>query len=218
MNNGALRADDEAERVREFVFSDADFNALRALVRKHTGISLSDAKRELVYGRLSRRLRALGLRSFSDYRELLTSDEQGQELVEFCNAITTNLTSFFRESHHFDYLRDQVLKPLAARGAHQRLRIWSAGCSTGEEPYSIAITVRESLPEAARHDIRILATDLDSDVLSRARSGIYAHDRIQGMSAQRVSTFFQERREGSVVRYGVNPELRGLITFNQLNL
>ena len=218
MGNGALNVEDDAARTREFLFSDSDFNALRELVRKHTGISLSDAKRELVYGRLSRRLRVLGLKSFSDYRDLLASAPDGQEIVEFCNAITTNLTSFFREPHHFDYLRDQVLKPLAARGARQRLRIWSAGCSTGEEPYSIAITVRESLPEAARHDIRILATDLDSDVLSRARNGIYAHERVQGMSAQRVSTFFQERREGSVVRYAVNPELRGLITFNQLNL
>jgi chemotaxis protein methyltransferase CheR len=218
MSNGALRADDEVARTREFGFSDADFNALRVLVREHTGISLSDAKRELVYGRLSRRLRALGLSSFSDYRELLTSDEQGQELVEFCNAITTNLTSFFRESHHFDYLRDQVLVPLAKRGAGQRLRIWSAGCSTGEEPYSIAITVREALPEAARHDIRILATDLDSDVLSRARSGIYAQERVQGLSSERRTTFFREQREGSAVRHVVRADLGELITFNQLNL
>jgi chemotaxis protein methyltransferase CheR len=218
MSTGALRADDEAARVREFGFSDADFNALRALVRKHTGISLSDAKRELVYGRLSRRLRALGLRTFSDYRELLTKDEQGQEFVEFCNAITTNLTSFFRESHHFDYLRDQVLAPLAKRGPGQRLRIWSAGCSTGEEPYSIAMTVREALPEGVRHDIKILATDLDSDVLSRARSGIYAQERVQGLSAERRSTFFREQHEGSVVRHAVRADLGELITFNQLNL
>jgi chemotaxis protein methyltransferase CheR len=218
MSNGALRAHDEVARTREFDFSDADFNALRALVREHTGISLSDAKRELVYGRLSRRLRALGLSAFSDYRDLLTSAEQGQELVEFCNAITTNLTAFFRESHHFDYLRDQVLVPLAKRGQGQRLRIWSAGCSTGEEPYSIAITVREALPEAARHDIRILATDLDSDVLSRARSGIYAQERVQGLSAERRSTFFREQREGSAVRHVVRADLGELITFNQLNL
>jgi chemotaxis protein methyltransferase CheR len=218
MSNGALRADDEVERVREFVFSDADFSALRALVRKHTGISLSDAKRELVYGRLSRRLRALGLRSFSDYRELLTSDEQGQEFVEFCNAITTNLTSFFRESHHFDYLRDQVLVPLAKRGPGQRLRIWSAGCSTGEEPYSIAMTIREALPEGGRHDIRILATDLDSDVLARARSGIYTQERVQGLSAERRGTFFREQREGSAVRHVIRADLGELITFNQLNL
>src|SRR6185369_13333890 len=108
------------------------------------------------------RLRALGLRSFRDYRNVLTADPVGQEMVEFCNAITTNLTSFFRESHHFDYLRDQVLAPL------------------------------ESLPQAARHDIKILATDLDSDVLSRGRRGVYAEDRVKGMSQARITTFFRE--------------------------
>lgn len=207
------------EKVREFNFGEEDFNALRSLVRQHTGINLSDAKRELVYGRLSRRLRALGLDSFRDYRSLLTGDPQGRELVEFCNAITTNLTSFFRESHHFEYLRESVLQPLAARGSRQRIRIWSAGCSTGEEPYSIAMTVREALPDANRHDIRILATDLDSDVLARARKGIYAPDRVKDMSAQRVATFFREKKnEGGMRSYAVTSGLSELITFNQLNL
>jgi chemotaxis protein methyltransferase CheR len=205
-------------RLREFAFSEQDFNSLRALVHKRTGISLSDTKRELVYGRLSRRLRALGLESFRDYRAILTEDPEGQEMVEFCNAITTNLTSFFRESHHFDYLREQVLVPLGARPPGQRLRIWSAGCSSGEEPYSIAMTVRESLPDASRHDIKILATDLDSDVLSRGREGIYAEDRVKGMSLARVSTFFHEQLEGGILHFEVTPNLRELITFNQLNL
>jgi len=205
-------------RVREFTFSDEDFNSLRALVRQHTGISLSEAKRELVYGRLSRRLRALGLNSFRDYRDVLTTDPDGQEMVEFCNAITTNLTSFFRESHHFDYLREQVLMPLGTRPPGQRLRIWSAGCSTGEEPYSIAMTIRESLPEAGRHDIKILATDLDSDVLSRGRSGLYAQDRVKGLSPARISGFFREQSEGGMLRLTVTPNLRDLIIFNQLNL
>jgi len=205
-------------RLREFAFSDQDFNFLRTLVHRHTGISLSDAKRELVYGRLSRRLRALGLDSFRDYRNVLTSDPEGQEMVEFCNAITTNLTSFFRESHHFDHLREQVLVPLATRPPGQRLRIWSAGCSSGEEPYSIAITVRESLPQVCRHDIKILATDLDSDVLARAREGVYAEDRVKGMSQARISTFFHERLDGGILRFAVTPSLRELITFKQLNL
>lgn len=205
-------------RLREFDFSDEDFNSLRALVRKHTGISLSDAKRELVYGRLSRRLRALGLDSFRDYRTVLSADPEGQEMVEFCNAITTNLTSFFRESHHFDYLREQILAPLASRPPGQRLRIWSAGCSTGEEPYSIAMTIRESLPDANLHDIRILATDLDSDVLARGRKGAYAEDRIKGMSPARTSTFFREQLEGTMLRFTVTPHVRDLITFKQLNL
>ncbi len=167
MGTVASVVEDSAIREREFQFRDEDFNALRTLVRQLTGISLSEAKRELVYGRLSRRLRALGLQSFSAYRDMLANNPEGPEMVEFVNAITTNLTSFFRESHHFDHLRDQVLLPLLKRGPGQRLRIWSAGCSTGEEPYSIAMTVREALPEGARHDIKILATDLDSDVLAR---------------------------------------------------
>jgi chemotaxis protein methyltransferase CheR len=213
-----LSSSDMEARLREFAFSDEDFNSLRTLVRKHTGISLSDAKRELVYGRLSRRLRALGLRSFRDYRNVLSVDPEGQEMVEFCNAITTNLTSFFRESHHFDYLRDQVLVPLGMRPPGQRLRIWSAGCSTGEEPYSIAMTVRESLPQAARHDIKVLATDLDSDVLARGRKGVYPEDRVKGMSQVRISTFFREQRAGGTLNLAVTPDIRELITFNQLNL
>jgi chemotaxis protein methyltransferase CheR len=218
MSNSVLNAEEGVARTREFLFNDQDFTALRALVRKHTGISLSEAKRELVYGRLSRRLRALGLQSFSDYRGLLESDAQGAEMVEFCNAITTNLTAFFREAHHFEYLRDQVVMPLMKRGSGQRLRIWSAGCSTGEEPYSIAMTVRESLPDGARHDIKILATDLDSDVLSRARSGVYAQDRVKTLPAERVARFFREQGEGGAARYCVTPDLAELITFNQLNL
>lgn len=215
MSQSAAAVDDSANRSREFQFRDEDFNALRTLVRRLTGISLSEAKRELVYGRLARRLRALGLSSFSDYRDLLASNPEGPEMVEFVNAITTNLTSFFRESHHFDYLRDQVLLPMLKRGSGQRLRIWSAGCSTGEEPYSIAMTVREAVPEGSRHDIKILATDLDSDVLSRARNGVYAQDRVKGLSTERISRFCRENGPG---KYKVAGDLGELITFNQLNL
>ncbi|MBV8805216.1 MAG: hypothetical protein JO042_09220, partial [Sinobacteraceae bacterium] len=156
-------------RLREFEFGNEDFEALRKLVKQVTGINLSDQKRELVYGRLARRLRALHLTSFAEYRELLAEDG-GQEMAQFCNAITTNLTAFFREPHHFDYLRDQVLTPMLS-AATRRLRIWSAGCSTGEEPYSLAMTILETIPDVKRWDIRILATDLDSDVLERGRRG-----------------------------------------------
>ena len=207
-----------AARIREFAFGTEDFEALRQLVKKVTGIHLSDQKRELVYGRLARRLRALGLTSFAQYRKALEEDS-GQELVEFCNAITTNLTSFFREPHHFDYLRDQLLQPLARDAAGtRRLRIWSAACSTGEEPYSIAMTLLESLPDLRRWDVRILATDLDSDVLARAKRGVYAEDRVKNLSAQRRDRFFNQKREGDGLCYEVAPELRELITFKQLNL
>jgi chemotaxis protein methyltransferase CheR len=207
-----------APRAREFAFGNEDFEALRKLVKYLTGINLSDQKRELVYGRLARRLRTLGLRTFAEYRDLLSSDG-GREISELCNAITTNLTAFFREGHHFDYLREQVLKPLAAQSAAtRRVRIWSAGCSTGEEAYSLAMTVIEALPDLPRWDVKILATDLDSDVLERAQRGVYAADRVRALGPQRLSRFFVERRAREGLCYEVTPELTALITFKQLNL
>jgi chemotaxis protein methyltransferase CheR len=205
-------------RLREFAFGDEDFDALRKLVKQLTGINLSDQKRELVYGRLARRLRVLQLKSFGEYRELLAHDG-GVEIVQFCNAITTNLTAFFREPHHFDYLREHILLPLLASSAGpRRLRIWSAACSTGEEPYSLAMTVLETLPDLRGWDVRILATDLDSDVLERARRGIYAQDRLKNLSPGRRARFFSERLERDGPEYEVCGELRSLITFKQLNL
>ena len=207
-----------APRAREFDFGDEDFAALRKLVKDLTGINLSDQKRELVYGRLARRLRALHLRTFAEYRELLASDG-GHEISEFCNAITTNLTSFFRESHHFEHLREHVLQPLAAnRSGSRRVRIWSAGCSTGEEPYSIAMTVLEALPELRTWDVKILATDLDSDVLAKAQRGMYAADRMRNMNPQRLERFFVEGRGRDGPNYQATQELQSLITFKQLNL
>jgi chemotaxis protein methyltransferase CheR len=204
-------------RLREFVFSDGDFEALRTLVKDITGIALSDQKRELVYGRLARRLRVLQLKSFGDYRGVLARDNS--ELVQLCNAITTNLTSFFREPHHFEYLREQVLLPMAAdRVGRQRLRIWSAACSTGEEAYSLAMTVLEALPDVHRWDVRILATDLDSDVLERARRGVYAADRLNSIAAERRARFFSEQPQAEGVCYEATPQMKALITFKQLNL
>jgi len=210
--------DNFAQKTREFAFSDEDFNALRTLVKEHTGIHLSDQKRELVYGRISRRLRALNLDSFLEYRALLT-EANGKEIVEFCNAITTNLTSFFRESHHFEYVRDQILAPLVndARGA-RRLRIWCAGCSSGEEPYSLAMTIRETIPDASRWDIKILATDLDSEVLGRGQRGLYTSDRVRDMQAARRERFFRQTTHNGQLAYQVTPDLQQLITFKQLNL
>src|SRR5690606_210142 len=140
--------------LREFEFTDAEFNSLRRLVPDVAGISLADCKRELVYSRLARRLRHLGLNSFIAYRELLASEEGRGELREFTNAVTTNLTAFFRERHHFDYLRDALLRPRAANPqASRRLRIWSSAVSTGEEAWSIAMTIADALPDWQRWDI-----------------------------------------------------------------
>ena len=215
-NIAALR-DATVNRLREFAFHDEDFRQLRTLVKSLTGINLGEHKRELVYSRLARRLRALQLRSFADYRELLRRDER--ELTELCNAITTNLTAFFREPHHFQYLRDAWLTPLsAARPATRRLRIWSAACSSGEEAYSIAMTVLEPLPDPAHWDVRILATDLDSEMLARARRGIYPPQRLQGVSPRRLQRFFVEHCENGAVSRRIAPEVAALVTFKQLNL
>jgi len=212
------QAPPDDRRPREFAFSDSDFAALRSLVKQTTGIHLGEAKRELVYSRLSRRLRALGLDSFLAYRELLTSGD-AQEMVEFCNALTTNLTSFFREPHHFEYLRNQLLLPAVAdRRGPRRLRIWSSACSTGEEPYSIAMTICEAIPDYRRWDIRILATDLDSDVLAHAQQGVYSAERVRGLDARRLAKHFHERTQGDSTVYQVVPELASLITFKSLNL
>jgi chemotaxis protein methyltransferase CheR len=205
------------QRLREFAFGEEDFEALRRLVKQLTGINLTDQKRELVYGRLSRRLRALNLTSFRDYRQRLAQDSG--ELVNFCNAITTNLTSFFREAHHFEYLREHVLLKRAADAqASKRIRIWSAGCSTGEEPYSIAMTVMEAVADLRRWDVRILATDLDSDVLDRAQHGVYTADRTQGLPPARVERFFSPISDRRGPALQVSAEIAQLITFKQLNL
>jgi chemotaxis protein methyltransferase CheR len=218
MNNQTAENQAIDAREREFQFTDADFNALRILVKEMTGINLAESKRELVYGRVSRRLRALGLSTFGEYRGLLESGD-GSELVAFCNALTTNLTSFFREAHHFDYLRDEFLAARRNAGCRsERIRIWSSACSSGEEAYSIAMTIIETIPEWEKWDIKILATDLDSDILARAQRGSYTADRVKGFPPARLAKFFTESREGAERTYHVIPDLAKLITFKQINL
>ena len=207
-----------AVREREFQFSDKDFDRVRGYVRSHTGINLSDEKRELVYGRLSRRLRQLGINSFAGYCDLLESGDE-TELENFTNAITTNLTSFFRENHHFEYLRDTALPEIMQRNAGtRRIRIWSAGCSSGEEPYSIAMTVAETVPAVAGWDLKILATDLDSNMVATAAAGIYTASRIEGIDARRRKRWFLRGKGRNADKVRVSPELRRLITFKRLNL
>jgi chemotaxis protein methyltransferase CheR len=203
--------------VRDLVFTTEDFNDIRARVFAHTGISLADHKRELVYGRLAKRLRALRLSSFADYCRHLDANEE--ELLELINAITTNLTSFFREPYHFDYLRETILPELLERNAgRRRIRIWSAGCSTGEEPYSIAMTVREVLPESRDWDVRVLATDIDSNVLAHAQAGIYREDRAAQIPPGLLRRFFRKGVGAAAGSVRAIDELRDLIAFRRLNL
>jgi chemotaxis protein methyltransferase CheR len=209
----------ETAPLREFEFTDADFNSLRKLVREVAGISLADCKREMIYSRLSRRLRHHGLTSFATYRELLASEEGRGELSEFTNAVTTNLTAFFRERHHFDYLRDNFLKPRAASAqAVRRIRIWCAAVSTGEEAYSTAMTVADAIPDWQRWDIRILATDLDTNVLRKAESAVYGFDRVSHLDRALIERHFLPEGRGEQMRVRVRPELVRMVSFRQLNL
>lgn len=202
---------------REFNFTDKDFNFIRKLVAEKTGISLSEAKRDMVYSRLSRRLRKLELDRFDHYCDLLKS-EKNDELVQFINAITTNLTAFFRENHHFEYLKNTVLPELLRKKSDKRIRIWSAGCSTGEEPYSIAMVVKEATQAFKGWDIKILATDLDSSVVQKASTGIYTTQRVNGISKERLQKYFQKNADANSDELRVNQQIRELITFKQLNL
>ncbi len=197
---------------REFVFTDADFERVRKLIYAHAGIALSPAKQDMVYSRLARRLRETGLKSFGDYLALLERGDKN-EWEKFVNSLTTNLTSFFREPHHFPILSEH-LKKLQGRSP---IKIWCSAASTGEEPYSIAMTVVETF-NSFNVPVSIVASDLDTNVLAFGMKGVYSRDRIDKLSPDRLSRFFVKgtgTQEGS---YTVKPELRRLITFQRLNL
>ena len=203
---------------REFSFTDDDFQQVVKLVRGYTGIVLAESKRELVYGRLVRRLRTVRVRSFGEYLQQLEKGDPG-ELQQFCNAITTNLTAFFRENHHFEFLAKQLVPMILKRNAsRRRIRIWSAGCSTGEEPYSVAMVLQETIQELRNWDVRILATDLDSNVLATGAAGVYPAERLQNVSKARAAEFFQQGTGAQQGTVKVAAGLRQLITFKQLNL
>lgn len=203
------------DQPREFSFSDADFNGLAQLAYDYAGISLSDSKRNLVYSRLSRRLRVLGLETFAAYRAYL--DETPREIENFINSISTNHTRLFREAHHFDHLRDSVIQPFVAevkRGGAQRLRVWSAGCSSGEEPFTIAAVICKEMPDAARYDVRILATDIDTEVLRKAERGEFVTNAVDEVP-KAYSPLFRSGSGGTLV---ADASMRALISFRRLNL
>lgn len=203
--------------AREYVLGDREFARICGLVKQITGINLGDAKRDLVYSRFSKRLRALGIASFAEYCDLVETGDI-DESDEFVNAITTNLTSFFRESHHFDFLARTVVPDILARSA-RRFRVWSAGCSTGEEPYSIAMTILEHWTSLSGWDIRILATDLDSNVVDKASAGIYDARRVESLPKQTVKRWFRSVRDsGPDASVQVDEKLRSLLVFKRLNL
>jgi chemotaxis protein methyltransferase CheR len=199
---------------REFPMSHRNYQRIKTLAYQLTGISLSDHKQNMIYGRLARRLRILELRNFDEYCELLAS-ENAVEIREFVNAITTNLTAFFRENHHFDFLKSTLLPALLRSNARsRRLRIWSAGCSTGEEPYSIAMVLR-SCVSLSTWDAKILATDLDSNVVATGKSAEFGLERASSVPAAYRQYLVEDAAEN---RVRIRDDVQNLVTFKQLNL
>lgn len=198
---------------REFTFTERDFRFLAGLANRKTGIVLADNKQNMIYSRLSRRLRALGLKNFSDYCALLESPSGDEELGNLINAVTTNLTHFFREQHHFDHLQQSLINPLLAGGA-RRFRIWSAGCSSGMEPYSIAMTVKHAIGSNPC-DAKILATDIDTNMLARGKKGEYTEEEYKNIPSAYRSDVSLDKANGTMQ---MHDSLKQLITFNHLNL
>ena len=198
---------------REFVFRNEDFARIRDLIRERVGISLTDKKRDLVYSRIARRLRALGLSEFSGYLDFLEQHED--EAQDFINALTTNLTSFFREAHHFDYLSQAM--QAAQVTPRKPFQIWSSACSTGEEAYSLAMTAIETFG-CWNPPVRILATDVDTHVLEHAQAGIYGMERLEKLPIERLRQFFNKGRGSRTGSARIRPEVQQLITFRPFNL
>jgi len=198
--------------LREFPFTAADFERVRKLIYQHAGISLSPAKQDMVYSRLARRLRATGKESFSDYLDLL---ERGQheEWERFVNSLTTNLTSFFREPHHFPIFAEHLKK----LGGRNPIRVWCSAASTGEEPYSIAMTVAETFG-GFNTPVTIIASDLDTNVLATADKGVYPAERVERLSPERLRRFFFKGTGSQEGNVAVRPELRRMIQFQRVNL
>jgi len=203
------------DKEREFAFSNNDFERISKLIYQHAGISLSPQKRDMVYSRVARRVRALGLDCFEDYLSHL--DQSGaDEWQAFTNSLTTNLTSFFREGHHFPILAAHAAG-LATTLAHRPIKIWCNAASTGEEPYSLAITMAEAFGTLSP-PVRILASDIDTNVLEQAERGDYGLDRVEKMEPGRLRKFFLKGSGANEGRVKIRPELRDLVTFRQINL
>ena len=196
---------------REFTWTDADFDRVQALIYKRAGISLHDGKHAMVYSRLSRRLRDTGYQSFKDYLAWLESTD-GPEWQEFINALTTNLTSFFRERHHFEIFADL----LKSKPATPHWRVWCSAASTGEEPYSIVMTALDAL--GPRANFSLMASDIDSKVLATASNGVYRLELLKGVDAQQTQKYFLRGKGANSGMVRVKPELRQKIEFLMVNL
>jgi chemotaxis protein methyltransferase CheR len=215
MATAALKA------IREFEFTEEDFRFLARRVHKLTGMVIHERKRDMLYSRLSRRLRTLNLASFRDYCDYVGGPDGASEIGAMINAVTTNLTHFFRETHHFDHLRDVALPAFATAGRQsgkQKLRLWSAGCSSGEEPYSIAMTLKTAPVDFSRWDLRILATDLDTDMVAKGAAGRYRVADAEGIPAPLAAKYTEDVATPAGPEIRMRDSLKQMIAFKQLNL
>ncbi len=203
----------------EFPLTASDLKRIAEMLREDAGIFLSDGKAPLVYSRLSKRLRALGLKNFREYCNLVASDEGSDERKKMLAALTTNVTQFYREPHHFEHLEKRVLPPLleaARRGG--RVRLWSAACSNGQEPYTMALSVLKLLPDAASYDIRILATDIDANMVAEGKRGVYSTATLKPVPQELRKSWFTPLSDESDSEMAVGQEMRRLVIFKELNL
>ncbi len=206
----AATRDPEVER--DFEFTSADFARIRELIHRRAGISLSDHKRDMAYSRLARRLRACGMETFKQYLDRLEANEDNAEWEAFVNALTTNLTAFFHESHHFPILAEFV------RRRQTLFNVWCSAASTGEEPYSIAMTLVEALGEHAERQCTVFASDIDSQMLAKADAGVYSLDQVKAMSTDRLKRFFLKGTGAHAGLVKVRPEVRAMVNFGRVNL
>jgi chemotaxis protein methyltransferase CheR len=212
-SNGKTAIDDSYSKPH---LNAQDFQRIGQIVYEHCGIRICPGKEQLVRARLIKRVRELGVKDFDEYLQHVKADTTAQELDVMIDCLTTNKTSFFREEHHFDYLRNQILPPLKHR--ESGLRIWSAGCSTGEEAYSIAMLLSEEFPSVPGLDVKILATDISSRVLTKARFGEYERESVKDVPASFLAKYFSLVQKDSVLFYRVKDTLRTFVRFARLNL
>jgi chemotaxis protein methyltransferase CheR len=216
---GTKQEDQQEAVTGEFLLTTADFRNIASMLHSDAGIFLPESKASMVYSRLAKRLRSLGLESFRDYCKLVSSADGISERQQMLAALTTNVTRFFREPHHFEHLKTTVLPPLldaAKRG--ERVRIWSAACSSGQEPYSIGLTILSLMPDVSRYDVKILATDIDPNMVKAGSAGIYDDALMADVPKPMRERWFDRDRQSGSVSWSVGDALRDLVSFRELNL
>jgi len=205
--------------TEKVILTEAHFRQISQMVYDHCGINLHDGKKELIRTRLAKKLRLGGFATFDSYMEYLRNDKSGRAFSDFIDALSTNLTSFFREREHFDFVQNQLLPQLVEKKQKEkkhRIRVWSAGCSSGEEAYSIAMTLLENL--RGRWDVKILATDISTRVLETAKTGIYSAERVAPVSLQQKSKYLISRTDKGRKVFEVHRDLKEKVLFKYLNL